>query len=297
MDTKSDILELPDCLKDIYAFDRIIALEKHIVENRVEKLDLGAVTFIEPYSMAGLLLIGRRYIKNTGTRLMLVNIPVALQQYLYRMDFFETRVFETDSELDRSKQLHRRAFSKRVIEVTEIPHAERESVAVISKVVSLFRKRGSYILRSIFSDDAVNHFVTVISEVCQNVFEHSMDNGYLALQTYTYNRENVIRLVIADSGIGIEESFSEEQRKQYGIGAELLENALTRPISGKREFGYGLCRVNSIIREMKGNLFVRSCSSSVAFVYNKGRADGLYCFQKNDLEYFEGTQISISLYG
>ncbi|MFW5808548.1 MAG: ATP-binding protein [Spirochaetota bacterium] len=297
MNGNEHILQLPDNLNDIYAFDKVISMEDELYAGRAGVLDLGNITFIEPYSMLGLLLIGKRFLKNTGTRLKLINPPVAVLQYLYRMDFFNTRIFLTDEDLESSKRLSRSAFSRRVIEVTEIPNAERESVAVISRIVSLFRKRASYILRHWFSDDSVNYFVTVISEICQNVFEHSMDNGYLALQTYTYNRDNVVRLAIADSGIGIEESFSEKQRKQFGHGADLLKNALTKPISGKREFGYGLCRVNSIIREMKGNLFVRSRSSSVAFVYNKGFSDGMYCFQKNDLEYFDGTQISISLYG
>jgi anti-sigma regulatory factor (Ser/Thr protein kinase) len=290
-------IELPDNLKDIYAFDSIIALEKTLYEKKIRALDLSALTFIEPYSMVNLLLIGRRFLKNTGERLKLINVPVALLQYLYRMDFFESRIFLSDSVLDKTKLLHRSTFSKRVIELTEIPHAERESVEVITGIVSLFRKRASFILKHWFSEDAVNYFVTVISEVCQNVFEHSLDSGYLVLQTYSYNRENVVRLVIADSGIGIEDSFSEEQKQKYGTGSELLENAMTHPISGKREFGYGLCRVNSIIKEMKGNLFVRSHSSSAAFIYNKAKDVNSFCFQKNNLVYFDGTQISISLYG
>ncbi|MDA3899377.1 MAG: ATP-binding protein [Spirochaetes bacterium] len=297
MEEQEGVLTLPDKLNDIYSFDSIIALEKKIYSSNIRALDMGTISFVEPYSMTNLLLIARRYLKNTGNRLQLIHIPLPIHQYLLRMNFFSFPLFETPIALDAKKQLSRSAFSRRVLEITEIPSVERESVRVISQSVATFRKRGSFILKHWFSPDTVNYFVTVISEICQNVFEHSMDSGFLALQTYTYNRENVIRLVIADSGIGIEESFSKEQKEQYGTGAELIKNALTSPISGKREFGYGLCRVNSIIKEMKGNLFIRSQKSSVAFVYNKGYSEGAYSFLKNDLEQFNGTQISISLYG
>lgn len=293
---RNGILEIPDALKDIYAFDRIIELESLLYEKGIHTLDFSRISFIEPYSMTNLLLIGRRYLKNSGSKLKIINLSQPLLQYLTRMDFFAYPVFEKDRGLDEEKKLNRAAFSKRVIEVTEVPNAERESVQVITRIVSRFRQRAGFILKPWFSNDVVNYFVTVISEVCQNVFEHSMDTGYFALQTYSYNNETVVRLVIADSGIGIEESFSEQQKKQYGHGAELIQSALTRPISGKREFGYGLCRVNSIIREMRGNLFVRSRNSSVAFVYKKGHNESGYSFLKNELSYFDGTQISISLY-
>ncbi|MBN2436937.1 MAG: ATP-binding protein [Spirochaetes bacterium] len=291
------ILVIPDKLNDIYAFDSIISLEKEIYVKSIHTLDMSSVSFIEPYSMTNLLLIARRYLKNTGNRLKLTQIPLPIHQYLTRMNFFKYPVFDEPEPLDSKKMLSRSTLSKRILEITEIPNLERESVRVISQAVSLFRRRGAYILKHWFCPDTVNYFVTVISEVCQNVFEHSMDSGFLALQTYTYNRENVVRLVIADSGIGIEESFSAEQKRTYGTGSALIKNALTAPISGKREFGYGLCRVNSIIKEMKGNLFIRSDRSSVAFVYNKGYSDNAYSFLKDDLEPFSGTQISISLYG
>jgi anti-sigma regulatory factor (Ser/Thr protein kinase) len=57
------------------------------------------------------------------------------------------------------------------------------------------------------NESVIDYFVTVISELCQNVFEHSLDSGYLSMQTYTVGRENIFRLVISDSGTGIRGSF------------------------------------------------------------------------------------------
>ena len=191
--------------------------------------------------------------------------------------------------------LKRSSFSKRVIEIIEIPNKERESVKVISQIIEKFRKKASNILKHWMTENAVDYFVTVISELCQNIFEHSLDSGFLSIQTYSLGNENILRLVISDSGIGIIKSFEKNEKIKYETCAQLLEMALTTPISSKREFGYGLCQVNSIIEKMKGNIFIRSENASLSVVYNQKSGHGSYLFHKNDLSYFNGTQISISL--
>jgi anti-sigma regulatory factor (Ser/Thr protein kinase) len=145
------------------------------------------------------------------------------------------------------------------------------------------------------NDSITDYFITVISELCQNIFEHSLDTGYIAMQTYRIGNENVARLVIADSGIGILKSFDNTDNPQHVKGAELIEMALTTPISSKREFGYGLCQVNSITERLNGTIFIRSDKSSLTALYNKKERSSKYIFLRDDLKSFDGTQISISL--
>jgi hypothetical protein len=295
---KKKALILPDNFKDLYSFEDIINLQSEIFNRNIQALDLSGITFIEPYSMINLLLIGRNYLRNTGEKLHLFNIPLSIHQYLARMDFFGKNVFLLFDRLDEKFFLKRSSFSKRVIEIVDLPNKERESVKVITDVISLFRKRASHILKYwIVNNNIVDFFVTVISEICQNVFEHSMDSGFIAMQTYNIGSEHVVRLVISDSGIGIRGSFENKKEISFDSNAKLIESALTTPISSKRSFGYGLCQVNSIVEKLRGSIFIRSENASVAMFYNRKLSGGAYSFLKNELGNFPGTQISVTLTG
>ena len=290
----SEIITLPDRFRDPYYFEEVIDCKEEII-TRSSSLDCSKIAFIEPYSMISLLLIGKIFLRNRGERLKLVNIPIPVHQYLHRMDFFESGLF-MDEEILSEKLLYKRSnFSRSVIEITEIPNKERESIKVIRKVIALFRKRSSYILKYWMTDNIMEYFVTVISELCQNIYEHSLDSGYLAMQTYLMGKENIVRLVISDSGIGIRKSFENNRNVNYGTMAELIEQSLTTPISSKREFGYGLCQVNSIVKMLKGIIFIRSDGAYVTSLYHKKNPGSSVMFLKNDLSEFNGTQISITL--
>lgn len=290
-DTKTVLL--PNKFRDPYTFEDVINLSDSVIRD-ADCLDLSRISFIEPYSMLSFLLLGKIYLGKRGVKLKLIRIPLAIHQYLLRMDFFKTDIFETSESLNEKMMLKRSTLSKTIIEIVEIPNKERESVKVITGVIELFRKRASFILKHWFSDNLVDYFVTVISELCQNIFEHSLDSGYLSMQTYSLNNEKIFRLVISDSGIGIVKSFELNKEIQYDSPAKLIEMALTTPISSKREYGYGLCQVNSIIERLNGMIFIRSDNASLSALYNKTRS-GSYIFYKNNLSPFSGTQISISL--
>jgi len=213
------------------------------------------------------------------------------------MDFLSAGVFDCTSRLDEKLLYRRSSFSNRVIEVTDIPGRERESIRAISGIIAVFRKRARHILKYWLNTEIIDYFVTVISEVCQNIFEHSLDSGYCAMQTYSVGSEHVVRLVIVDSGIGIRESFSGREEFASEHGSRIIERALTTPISSKRRFGYGLCQVNAIIEKLKGSIYIRSGESSAAVLYNRRQSGASHLFLRDDLALFPGTQISISLFG
>ncbi len=292
----NETLIVPNRFRDPYDFEYVIDLLEAILSGS-GKLDLSRISFIEPYSMLSLLLIGRNYLRRSGNRIKLINMPINIHQYLHRMDFFTRGVYDVAEGLNRELLLKRSSFSKRVLEITEIPNKERESIRVISSIVGAFRKKAGHILKYWLSDTMIDYFVTVISEICQNIYEHSLDSGYLAMQTYSVGKENIVRLCIVDSGIGIEKSFVKIGAPAHDSPAHLIELALTTPISSKREFGYGLCQVNAIVEKVKGNIYIRSGNASVSTLYHKKNVGSSYLFLKNDLRNFDGTQISISLTG
>jgi len=293
--TDTRILPVPNRFREPYDFEYVIELQEKILAG-ADELDLSRITFIEPYSMLSLLLIGRNYLRKKGTRLKLAGIPINIHQYLHRMDFFKTGVFDVPARLDEKMLLKRSSFSNRVLEITEIPNKERESVRVIGSIIGVFRKRAEHILKYWLSDRIVDYYVTVISEICQNIYEHSLDSGYLAMQTYSVGKENFVRLAIGDSGIGILKSF-ENNAIAYDSPAHLMELAITTPISSKREFGYGLCQVTAIVEKLKGTIYLRSGNASVSTMYQRKASGSSFLFLKNDLSNFDGTQILISLAG
>lgn len=293
--TNNSSLIVPNRFKDPYDFEYVIDIQDKILSDATE-LNLSRISFIEPYSMLSLLLVGRNYLRKRGTKLVLSGIPINIHQYLHRMDFFKAGVFDVSGNLNEKMLLKRSSFSNRVLEITEIPNKERESVRVIGTIVSVFRKRAEHILKYWLSDRIIDYFVTVISEICQNIYEHSLDSGYCAMQTYSIGKENIVRLSIGDSGIGILKSF-EHQDIAFDSPAHLIELALTTPISSKREFGYGLCQVNAIVEKLKGSIFIRSGNASVSALYHKKKTGSSYLFHKNELGRFDGMQISITLTG
>ena len=293
--TETRTLPVPNRFREPYDFEYVIELQEKILAG-ADELDLSRITFIEPYSMLSLLLIGRNYLRKKGTRLKLTGIPINIHQYLHRMDFFKTGVFDVPARLDEKLLLKRSSFSNRVLEITEIPNKERESVRVIGTIIGVFRKRAEHILKYWLSDRIVDYYVTVISEICQNIYEHSLDSGYLAMQTYSVGKENFVRLAIGDSGIGILKSF-ENNAIAYDSPAHLMELAITTPISSKREFGYGLCQVTAIVEKLKGTIYLRSGNASVSTMYQRKASGSSLLFLKNDLSNFDGTQILISLAG
>lgn len=291
------ILQIPDQCKDPFSFETVIALYQQIITTKVRGLDLSNVTFVDPYSLVCLLLLGRNYLRLTGNRLALYRIPAPILQYAVRMDFFTHNIFDCDEALEKQKQLKRSMASSRLLEVIEIPGKEKESVKVIAKVIATFRKRALVILKHWFTMTMVDYLVTVISEICQNIFEHSLDSGFIAIQSYTYLNERIFRIAIADSGIGIPGSFEYMPEIKAMSHARLLESVLTTPLSSKRRYGYGLCQVNAIMEQLKGSIFLRSENAYISVLHHRRSAKGSYIFLKDDCPPFPGTQFSITLVG
>jgi anti-sigma regulatory factor (Ser/Thr protein kinase) len=286
------MVSVPNSFRDPYKFESVINLMSE--EGNGGVLNMERVSFIEPYSMLSFLLLGKQYMKDHGQKLLLKNVSLPVNQYLTRMDFFKEGYFDIENPINEKMKLKRSSFSKRVLEVMEIPAKERESITAISKIISVFRKRAEHILKYWIDETIIDYFITVISELCQNIFEHSLDSGYLAMQTYTYEKENIVQLAIADSGIGIRQSFENNTDRVISSTSELIKEAFTTPISSKRKFGYGLCQVNSIVELLHGDIFIRS-GDGYAGSIKKNKQSSSYFFLKDNLVTMRGTQISILL--
>jgi len=103
-------LILPDRLRDSFFFENVIS-QYNRYSQKIEGLDFSKIQFIDPYSMVFLLLIGRKYLRDNGKQLFIVNLPLDIRQYLVRMDFFKFNLFKDDVKLD-NKYLLRNIYFK-----------------------------------------------------------------------------------------------------------------------------------------------------------------------------------------
>ena len=110
-------------------------------------------------------------------------------------------------------------------------------------------------------------FRVMLSELCENAYAHSEfeTSGYLC--AHLYERNMRCEISIADSGIGIRNSYlegtNEEAKRRISEGAcpidlaiEGLRSSKPTPIQGtsRSHFGYGLFIVRRLIEENRGRL-------------------------------------------
>ncbi|HHT9124140.1 MAG TPA: hypothetical protein ACFYEF_14850, partial [Candidatus Wunengus sp. YC63] len=55
-----------------------------------------------------------------------------------------------------------------------------------------------------YDERAINGFIVALSEVCQNIIEHSETKGFVGIQKYHFQsmNKNVVKIAVMDTGIG-----------------------------------------------------------------------------------------------
>lgn len=126
-------------------------------------------------------------------------------------------------------------------------------IGAIEEVVRLARSQMTL-------STAAEHDVTlVLSELAQNVLDHSASpvGGFISARAYGGERE--VRLAVADLGIGIRASLSSRVTTENdGLAIRL---ALQEEITGKtspRNLGLGLSHLHAIVRLTEGRMVIWS---------------------------------------
>ncbi len=262
-------------------------------------IDLGDVTFIDPYGMVGILECGC-YLKSLGKEVILrLPRPEEVSKYLERMDFFRFRsgLFILDpSHLDLTEKYHRSTASDVLLEITRIEKSDD-----IHFIVNRVRDRAGSILEAHlhYDERAIHHFIVALSEVCQNILEHSQNIGYVGIQKYFYAKslaKNVVKIAVMDLGIGIKNSLSPRFSSVYGgKWSDLLaiENALLHGASRYEDIGrgHGLTAVRKFVQKWNGKISIRSGTAKFSLLPSWERGIG----KRSGVAFFPGTQISLIL--
>ncbi len=269
------------------------------VQSQRISIDLRGVTFIDPYGMVGILEFGY-YLRSLGKEVVL-RLPRSedVPKYLERMDFFRFRsgLFILDPPfLDLMEKYHRSIASDVLLEITRIEKSDD-----IHFIVDRVRDRAGSILEAHlhYDEGAIHHFIVALSEVCQNIIEHSQSIGYVGIQKYFYAKslaKNVVKIAVMDLGIGIKNSLSPRFSSVYGekwsdllaIERALLHGASRYEDAGR---GHGLTAVRKFVQRWNGKISIRSSTARFAVLPSWERGTRRH----SGAPFFPGTQISLLL--
>jgi anti-anti-sigma regulatory factor len=261
-------------------------------------IDLEQVRFVDPYGMVGLLALARFLRQQAREPVLMLPRSEEVMKYLDRMNFsrhaerlcaIDLTTLWPDGEYTRS--LH----SDVLLEITPIARSED-----IHYIVDRVRERAQTILSQNlhYAEAAIDSFVVALSEVCQNIPEHSEDVGYVAIQKYFYGRrlgKNLVKIAVMDLGVGIRASLAPKYAAQSAdwsdlsaLGLALFEGASRYDDPGR---GQGLSAVRRFVERWGGKLMIRSGSAQVALNPPGNR----HAPRPTKLTFFPGTQVSIVL--
>lgn len=132
-----------------------------------------------------------------------------------------------------------------------------------------------------------------LSEVCQNIIEHSENKGFVGIQKYHFQnlKRNIVKIAVMDVGIGFRESLS----KRFVLESDLqaVEKALLHGASRHADEGrgHGLAAVRRFVNQWNGRLSIRSGTARLCLIPEWARGKE----EEVNLTWFPGAQINIML--
>lgn len=263
------------------------------VFNDTPIIDLREVSFIDPYGMVGILKIGE-LLKLKGVRKTILLPPSEeVLKYLERMDFFKfaDNYFKLEpSKPEISEKYLRSSYSDVLLEITPIEKSDD-----IHFIVGKVKNRANAILKKHlhYDERAINGFIVALSEVCQNIIEHSEKNGFVGIQKYHFQNlnKNVVKIAVMDIGVGFKKSLSE--RFSLKSDFEAIEKALLHGASRYADEGrgHGLAAVRRFVNQWNGKISICSGTAKLSIIpdWSWGKS------KETKLSYFPGSQINIML--
>ena len=289
----SRVVTVPEEM-DHRGFEGLLVLLDQAFEEGAERILVNAkhVRWVSPYGLIGLLAVGRVIRDRTG-HAPSIEAPESrdVSSYWDFMGFWQAAdgIFDVPTVPPRIFGPH-----DALLEITPI-RSHRD----VHTVVETVRERAASILekRLHYPKPAVIQFSVMLSEVCQNIIEHSDADGWVCAQTYHYRSRlgrEVLMVAVMDVGVGFQGSLAGEHARRYGeswSSATALEAALLHGESRFRDpgRGQGLQAIRRQVDRWDGELAIRSGTAQIALVPDW---DDLPPLQR-DLPSFPGAQILI----
>ncbi len=280
--TIPDLVMLGGSVNDV---ERFYALVEQLPPADQYHLDMAAVTFIRSYAAIAMIGAARRLTKKSGRSLLLQNLQPDVHSYLHFM-----RVFELGADFITAAKPLPAAWQPETSTPDQLQLTLVTGAASVETIVNRAREiYGHWLQTANYSN-----LLSVISELCANIYQHSGDpqGGVLIQKIQSRTRKRVeVRLAVGDLGVGVRGSLSARHDNLGDAPLDYLRAALqgkTARSSGRG--GLGLRRVEQFVESVGGYLWLRSETAAI-LSYGADRVEAY-----EDLAYVPGTQVAVELY-
>jgi len=285
------VLNVPPSLDD-KTFETVLEQLASVPQDAKVLLDARHTRWASPYGLTALLTLAQ-----TRAERPALYVPESddTSSYWSRTGFF--RFAEESFELHGTVPRARASTESEVLlEITPVAKSED-----VHDVVGRIQQKSQAILVKELNIDAkaTMGFAMTLSEACQNIVEHAGRGGWVAVQTYRWQKRlgrRVVVIAVCDAGVGFRESLETAQGRSRGDRSDdgmALEEAVIRGVSRFRDpgRGQGLAGVRRYIGRWDGKLSVRSGTARIAIVPSWD--DDVPLEEK--LPYFPGAQMQITI--
>jgi hypothetical protein len=256
-------------------------------------VDARRLRWVDPFGMLALLAVGR--VARDRGRAPRLQMPDSAEvvSYLARMSFFKhaREIYELHGGGRK-----REGASDVLLEITPVTsHMDVHQIVdrVNERALAILTRQLNIPLKEAFQ------FSVMLSEVCQNIIDHAEAGGWVATQTYNWQKRlgrKVVSIAVMDLGVGFYGSLASEHAARYGerwSDSSALEAAF---IHGLTRFhdpgrGQGLQQIRKQVGRWNGKIAIRSGTARIADVPAWDDAPPL----EDDLPEFPGAQITITL--
>lgn len=278
--------------KNVFEKDMGTLIENLSCIENFERVDFKEIKYYIPAAITALL-CSLKSPQASNIKFATINRNADSFKYFQRMDFFKYYKFKNEIEEEFTR--HSSNNFSPILKIT-LTSKEQEIANIINS--TLF---GNKNINESKKDNITKVIQYAIGEIVRNVIQHSEGIGYIASQYYP--RYDYIRIGIADSGIGILESFKKNNSPYYqkeDNHLSIIKKALRNKTSSKTHLplpayssghenqGVGLTMLKEIVKKTYGHFVLLSGN---AMIYQ----DGVNEQEKELNGFYKGTICSIAL--
>ena len=285
------VITVPPSL-DEQSFEQVVEQLAAIPEDAKLLVDARHARWASPYGLTALLCVAQSRSERPG---FTVPEHPDTQSYWARTGFFRyaAELYDIVGNVPRSREAHERDV---LLEITPITKTDD-----VHGVVGRIHQKAADILHGQLNLDTVatGAFGLTLSEACQNIVEHAEFGGWVAVQTYNYQRRlgrRVVVIAVCDAGIGFRrslESSPAHRTSDRWDDAMALEDAVLRAVSRHRfrdsGRGQGIAGIRRFIGRWQGKLTVRSGTARIAIIPDWDEDTP----RQDSLPWFPGAQMQV----
>ncbi len=285
------VINVPPSL-DEASFEQVLDQLAPLAGDEKILVDARHTRWASPYGLTALLALAQTRGDRPG-----FTVPDAEEtsSYWARTGFFKYAddLFDMHGSVPRSRAT---GESSVLLEITPVTGS-----ADVHDVVDRIQQKAQAILANELNIDnkVTMGFAMTLSEVCQNIVEHAGRGGWVAVQTYRWQKRlgrRVVVIAVCDAGLGFRQSLESApgwRRSDRWDDAMALEEAVIRGVSRFRDpgRGQGLAGVRKFLGRWEGKLSVRSGTARIAITPSWDEDVPL----TERLANFPGSQVQITI--